>query len=414
MQPMIKTAVPPCNLARPPSAAAVCATATIALAVAMGVGRFAFTPMLPLMVRDGLLGGDAGAWLAASNYLGYLLGAMVTSRLPVQPATLLGGSLVGIAALTAAMGMTHSLPVWMLLRFAAGVLSAWALVATSSWTLERLALIGRSNLAGVVYAGVGLGIALTGVFCLVAAQPGMSADRLWLELAVLAVAAIAVPLVLTRRQPPTPAMHATPAAPVGTATGRSMPAGSIGLVVCYGLFGFGYILPATFLPVLARQLVDDPQVFGWAWPLFGLAAALSTLVTAWGLKNVDRLRVWAVSHVLMAGGALLPSLWLSLTSIVLAALLVGGTFMVITMLGLQEARARAPTNPTAILARMTAAFALGQLAGPLVSATLGHLPAGHTAALNHTLQLAALGLMLSAAYLWHAARHNNPHQGTMP
>ena len=194
---------------------------------------------------------------------------------------------------------------------------------------------------------------------------------------------------------------------------RSMPAGTTGLVICYGFFGFGYILPATFLPGLARQLVDDPQVFGWAWPLFGLAAVMSTLVTAWGLKNVDRLRVWAVSHVLMAAGVLLPSLWLSPASIAVAALLVGGTFMVITMVGLQAVRARASTNSTAVMARMTAAFALGQLAGPLLSATLGQLPAGHTAALNHALQLAALGLVLSAAYLWQMTRFE-PHQGTQP
>jgi Uncharacterised MFS-type transporter YbfB len=407
------TAAPHCTASTPAaSAAAVCIAATMALAVAMGIGRFAFTPLMPLMVRDGLLGADAGAWMAASNYLGYLLGAMVISRLPVQPVTLLGGSLVGITVLTAAMGLTSTLPVWILLRFLAGVLSAWALVATSSWALGRLALMGRPHLAGVVFAGVGLGIAMTGVFCLVEARPGVSADRLWLELAALAALAIAVPLVLTQRSLTTPTMHSTPYAPVDTAVDRSVPAGTTGLVICYGLFGFGYILPATFLPGLARQLVDDPQIFGWAWPLFGLAAVLSTLLTAWGLKNVDRLRVWAVSHVLMAVGVLLPSLWLSLTSIAVAALLVGGTFMVITLVGMQAARAGAPTNPTAILARMTAAFALGQLAGPLFSATLGQLPTGHTASLNHTLQLAALGLLLSAAYLWRLTRPK-PDQGTL-
>jgi MFS family permease len=384
----------------------------MALAVAMGIGRFAFTPLMPLMVRDGLLGADAGAWMAASNYLGYLLGAMLISRLPVQPVTLLAASLLGITALTAAMGLTSALPVWILLRFLAGVLSAWALVATSAWALGRLAQMGRPHLAGVVFAGVGLGIAMTGMFCLVEARPGVSADRLWLELAALAALAIAVPLVLTQGPLATPALPTTASAPVDSTAGRSLPAGTTGLVICYGLFGFGYILPATFLPGLARQLVDDPQVFGWAWPLFGLAAVLSTLLTAWGLKNVDRLRVWAISHGLMAVGVLLPSLWLSLTSIAVAALLVGGTFMVITLVGMQAARARAPANPTAILARMTAAFALGQLAGPLFSATLGRLPGGHSAALNHTLQLAALGLLLSAVYLWRMTRLQ-AHRGSL-
>jgi len=59
----------------------VCSAAMISLAIAMGVGRFAFTPMFPLMVRDGLLNNENGTLLAASNYLGYLLGAMLAAGL---------------------------------------------------------------------------------------------------------------------------------------------------------------------------------------------------------------------------------------------------------------------------------------------------------------------------------------------
>jgi hypothetical protein len=72
------------------------------------------------------------------------------------------------------------------------------------------------------------------------------------------------------------------------------------------VLGFGYIL-ATFLPTLAREVVDDPQLFGLAWPVFGLAAALSTITTAQRFGHVRRLRVWAVSHLLMAIGVVLPS-----------------------------------------------------------------------------------------------------------
>jgi predicted MFS family arabinose efflux permease len=171
-------------------------------------------------------------------------------------------------------------------------------------------------------------------------------------------------------------------------------------VVCYGVLGFGYILPATFLPVLAREVVDDPQMFGLAWPVFGIAAALSTIATARRFGHANRLRVWVVSHLLMATGVVLPSVWLAPATIAIAALLVGSTFMVVTMIGMQEARARAPGNPSALLGLMTAAFAIGQLAGPLVSGVLDLLPVGHRAALGHALQLAAFALALSAVYLW--------------
>jgi hypothetical protein len=173
-----------------------------------------------------------------------------------------------------------------------------------------------------------------------------------------------------------------------------------GLVISYGVLGFGYILPATFLPALAREVVDDPQMFGLAWPLFGLAAALSTIATAWCFSHANRLRVWAVSHLAMATGVIMPSLWLSPVAIAIAALLVGSTFMVVTMIGMQEARARAPGNPTALLGLMTAAFATGQLTGPLLSGIIDLFPVGHRAALSCALQIAASALALSAAYLW--------------
>src|SRR5947199_6384859 len=115
------------------STAAVCAIAATALAVAMGIGRFAFTPLLPLMVRDGSLTQSAGAWLAASNYLGYLAGALTASRLGLSPPTVMRASLFGIVVTTAAMGAFDGVTAWIVLRFVAGALSAYALVATSVW-----------------------------------------------------------------------------------------------------------------------------------------------------------------------------------------------------------------------------------------------------------------------------------------
>ena len=181
------------------SVTAACAIAAIALAVAMGIGRFAFTPLLPLMVRDGSLAQSAGAWLAASNYLGYLAGALTASRLGLSLPALMRVSLAGIVVATAAMGAFDGLAVWVVLRFVAGVLSAWTLVSTSAWALQHLAQAGRTDLSGMVYAGVGLGIAFAGLFCLAAARPGVPASQLWLELGVLAALSIAFPSLLLGR-----------------------------------------------------------------------------------------------------------------------------------------------------------------------------------------------------------------------
>lgn len=116
-------------------AAAVCVAAMTSLAVAMGIGRFAFTPLFPLMVRDGLIDSHAGAMLAAANYLGYLAGALAAARMRTRPALLLALGLAGTVLITAAVGWTASGFWWAVLRFLAGVMSAWTLVATSAWGL---------------------------------------------------------------------------------------------------------------------------------------------------------------------------------------------------------------------------------------------------------------------------------------
>jgi predicted MFS family arabinose efflux permease len=296
------------------------------------------------------------------------------------------------------MGAFDGVAAWIILRFVAGVLSACALVATSAWALQHLTRAARANLSGIVYAGVGLGIALTGLFCVAAAQPGVPAGQLWLELGALAALAVACSSPFVGRPLKTSALADSTSHPDVTLGPYT------GVVVCYGVLGFGYILPATFLPALAREVVDDPQLFGLAWPVFGVAAALSTVATARLFGRANRLRVWAVGHLLMAAGVTLPSVWLAPVTIAIAALLVGSTFMVVTMIGMQEARAWAPANPTALLGLMTAAFAIGQLAGSVVSGTLDLLPLGHSTALGYALQLAAFALALSAAYLW---RHSH-------
>ena len=184
-----------------------------------------------------------------------------------------------------------------------------------------------------------------------------------------------------------------------------------GLVVCYGLMGFGYILPATFLPALARSVVDDPRLFGLAWPVFGATAAVSTLLAGWAQRHASRLQVWAACQLAMGVGVLLPSLWLNGATIAASALLVGGTFMVITLAGVQEMRARAPAQAARWVGRITAAFAAGQIAGPATSALL--VPAWGARGLDLALQAGALALFTSAVWLWRRTLHPNATQETV-
>jgi MFS family permease len=356
--------------------------------------------MLPLMIRAGSADVAAGGWLAAANYAGYLLGALTTARIALTPQRIGLVSLAVIVLSTAAMGLCASLPTWLALRFVAGAASAWALVSTSVWCLAWLARFGRPSGAGILYAGVGVGIAIAGLYCWRAGAADVAADRLWLQLGGLALAGLLLVALLMPREAAAGASTQA-AATVGAA------ATQWGLVICYGALGFGYILPATFLPVLARAVVDNPAVFGAAWPVFGAAAALSTLLAGALLSGLSRRHVLAGSHLLMALGCLLPVLHLSAGSVLAAALLVGGTFMVATMAGIQAARAGAGGDPARALGRMTASFAIGQMAGPVLSSALSGGAEGF-GGLFIALATGAAALLASAAWLMRTPRSARP------
>ena len=379
------------------SATRVAVAGLIALAVAMGIGRFAFTPLLPLMMRDGLIDAAEGSLLAAANYAGYLIGALTAARMPLGPLGLVRIGLPAIALLTALAAWWPGPAAWLAWRFGAGVASAWVLVGTSSWCLSELARLGRSSAGGWVFGGVGLGIALAGAMSWAFAGAGSAA--LWQLLGATAIVLAAIVLGSARGPSRRPGPPPQPArGTVAHAGDVQASAGTTGWVICYGSFGFGYILPATYLPALARVLVDDPRVFGLAWPLFGLAAAASTLLAGRALAAGRHHRIWAACHGLMAIGTLLPVASGSGAAIAASALLVGGTFMVATMAGLQLARTLRPQDPTGLIGRMTAAFALGQIAGPMAAFALAPVRVAGLSGIDLGLILATL--LLAASGLW--------------
>jgi len=380
-----------------PRTAAVVLAGALALAVAMAIGRFAFTPLLPLMMRDGLLDAAGGAELAAANYLGYLVGALSAGRLAARPLPLLRACLLAMALMTAAVGWTDAPAAWTALRFGAGVASAWALVAVSSWALTTLAARGRALWVGGVFAGVGGGVALTGLLAWAAAD--WPARQLWQGLGALAlVLAAAVAWLLREAAPPVP-----PAAPAPGAPRSGCPPGSWPLVWCYGVFGFGYILPATFLPAMARALIDDPARFGLVWPLFGAAAVASTLGSVRLLAVLRPLPAWVLCQATLALGTAMPLLSRSAAALAVAALAVGGTFVLVTVIAMAVARERVPQQPAPLVARMTAAFALGQIAGPLLVRALhgAHWgPGGAWGPIELASATATAAVLASVVWLW--------------
>src|SRR5260221_4643389 len=375
-------------LSRSTSAWASALAGLSALAVAIGIGRFAFTPILPMMQEDfGLSVSEAG-WLASANSTGCLVGALSAIGLRLPSTFAIRAGLVVISLSTLAMGLEHSFMLSAVLLAIAGIASAWVLVFVSTWALERLALLGRSRLSGTVYAGVGTGIVIAGGACLVVMSVHARSADAWLSLGAISIALTAVIWPLLKTSASRDPVPAPTASGIWSAEYRR-------LALCYGAFGFGYVIPATFLPAMAKEIIPDPQLFGWAWPVFGAAAVVSTVFAAQLNQFLSHRAIWIAGHLVMASGVVIPLIVAGLPGIMIASLLVGGTFMVITMAGMQDARRVAGPHARALVAAMTSGFALGQILGPVIVRLLVQSTGGFAPALV----LSASMLVLSAISL---------------
>lgn len=346
----------------------------VGLAVALGVGRFAFTPLMPLMLADGSIGLKAGSWLASANYAGYFVGAVSCAALRVAPARMVRLGLAATVLLTAAMGVGHLLPVWLAVRFVAGVVSAWTFVFMSQWGLRRLAELHAPEWGGVIYAGPGVGIVLTGLIG--SALAGHRAAPGWLGFAALAAVLSAA---IWRTFAAAPATGApAPAAAAQAAAVAAPPAGArrhradaAWLVVLYGMPGFGYIITATFLPVIARAALPAgspwPDLF---WPMFGAALIVGAIAAARLPGHWDNRLLLAAGCATQALGIVAGIVWPNAAGFSIGSVLLGLPFTAITLFAMREARRLHGERAAGLMGYATASYGIGQILGPLVAAPL--------------------------------------------
>lgn len=356
----------------------------VALMMAMGIGRFALTPQLPQLIAEGQFDLTAAGLVAAANYLGYFLGALdaMFARSPGQVRLRLQGGLWLCVVLTLASWAAGGFWGHLLLRFGTGVASAWVLVMITSLSQQLANAHNRQRLGALVFAGPGLGIALTGLLALLAHRLGLGSAALWL---IYAVAALLMLLAIRPWLPQ--ALQAAPAASAHQGPSRHAGIGRLGLV--YALYGVGYILPATFLSQMASQQFHGQWLADLFWPAFGLAAALGVLLVS--LRRGGRTSTWLTATLWLQGLGVLACLIGGGVGLALGVVLCGAPFLACMQLVMQRSRELAPHATQRNAGLLTACFALGQLSGPLLAALSSHYSGG----LQPALMLAAGGLVVA-------------------
>nr|WP_244484355.1 MFS transporter [Rhizobium sp. Leaf453] len=341
----------------------------IAMAVAMGFGRFSYTPILPgMMARLGLSPADAGI-IASANFIGYLAGAIAAGYgwAAGRERMISLSALVSTAILLLAMGLTTSLVAFSVIRFLAGVASAFTMIFTSAIVLSRGLAAGNPHVQSTHFGGVGIGIAVSSVMVFLLPAQGFGTvagwQAAWFGGAAIAFAGTAVVAMLLPRGPA-----------AGAASDREKPLvwtrPLTVVTLTYGLFGFGYVITATFLVAMARQGATDHTVEFLAWLITGLSSAVSVYVWRHAVPRLGIVGVYLAGLLVEAIGLVLVVALPSPAAPLIGGLMLGATFIMVTAYGLQIGRALAPESPRKALAFMTAAFGVGQIIGPLVAGWL--------------------------------------------
>ena len=339
-----------------------------ALILTIGLARFAYTPLLPLMREQAGLGDAASGWLATFNYLGYMAAALLAARGgdPTRRYHLYRWGLIAAVLSTAAMGLTTNVTLWALLRFIGGLSSAAGMLLATAFVLNWLLRQARRPQLGLHFVGIGLSVIVTGVAAWLMAG-ALAWDEQWLALGALGV----VLLLPAWAWMPAPG----PVPVVAIERGRAAPASwrwLALLALAYFAAGFGYVVSATFIVAIVEKMPGLGGLGAWVWVLIGGAAVPSTLIWDRIARRVGDVRALLSAFLLQIVAIVLPVVDQGLAANLISAVLYGGTFVGIVSLTLALAGRSVPDNPSRAMARLTLSYGVAQIVAP---AWAGHIVA---------------------------------------
>lgn len=336
----------------------------LACAVALGLGRFAFTPILPVMQAEYGFDAQGSGWLAASNNVGYLIGALWAGavRTDIGRHRLLGLGFVVLLATLALMPVTASPLVWNGLRLVAGIASAWIFVLASALVIPLLTAAGHARWGGLHFGGVGLGIILAGLV-VGGVVNALGSNAGWLVTAALGAAGTVIAWPILAGAHPRGGAAAAAAAP---SSGFPMSL----LAAAYFCEGLGYIVTGTFLVAVVRATPAIADLANLSWVLVGLAALPSALGWSFLAERHGYLKILVTGHVVQAVGVALPALSSHPAAVLAGAVMYGGTFLGIVGMSLAFGRTLNPAGAAKIMGLLTAVFGIGQIIGPVLAAWL--------------------------------------------
>ena len=363
----------------------------ISLVLMLGIARFAYTPLLPLMQEQAGLGVADGGWLAAVNYMGYLSGAVIASLISdiVLKDRLYRIGLILALATTVGMGLTDDLWLWAALRFFAGLSSAAGLLFGSGLIMHWLIRHDQRSELGIHFSGIGLGIA----FCAVAVElmrPHFDWREQWILLTVVG-GLMAVPAWFWLPRPEAMSVTKKGAAMVDRPPSQTF---LRLLMAAYFCAGVGYVVSATFIVAIVDQLPGLQGKGSWTFMVLGLAAAPACIVWDLVARRIGEINALIMTFTLQFISILLPVISPNLGMTLFGAILFGGTFIGIVSLVLTMAGRFYPTRPAKMMGKMTVSYGVAQIVAPAITGLLAEGDGSYSNGLYLAAAMMALGSLL--------------------
>ncbi|MBB3285416.1 MULTISPECIES: YbfB/YjiJ family MFS transporter [Rhizobium] len=335
-------------------------SAFCACLIGIGLARFAYTPLLPAIVDNNWFEAPAAAYLGAANLSGYLVGALLGRTIAARASTVLTLRIMMLAATAAffACAFPVSFPWFFAWRFAAG-LAGGALMVLAAPTVLPLIVPSRRGLAsGVIFMGIGAGVALSGTLVPLLLQQGLR--ETWLGIGALS---LLLTIIAWAGWPREIAGHTT-ASHHATHVPKRWTLRA--LYIEYALNAAGWVPHMIFLvDFVARGLGEGLQVGAEYWVLFGLGATIGPILAGHLADRTGFAAALRFAFLLEAFAVVIPALGLGQAWLIASSLIVGAfvTGTVPLMLGrIAELLPHHPAQQKVAWSLATVFFALFQAA----------------------------------------------------
>ena len=339
-------------------------TGIAALTIAVGIGRFSYTPILPYMISELNLTTTEAGLIASSNYLGYLLGSLI----PIFPqfpknirSIFIYSIFISIISLFA-MGLTNTFEVFMLIRFIHGVFSAFVLILGTSLIVSHVQKKGKLFLGTAHFSGVGLGMALSAIVVSYLGYLNFTWDELWFSIGILAI------MLSFQIIKYTPIQKAEVKYNLKSKNKTNL--GFSLITISYGLYGFGYVAFGTFISTMSRLTPGLEKTEPYVWFVVGVTGIPSVFFWNWFGSKIGNDIGLFLANLILGLGVLFSVLINNEFGIFISCILFGLSFVPITSMCLLEGKKRFSGSFIVSTAILTFSFSIGQMIGPYISGVL--------------------------------------------